>query len=338
MKFSKLLKRGSAKLVNVFLALLICCKIPAYAAIAPGNDPGSGLINVHTVPNDQPLGDFQSITIPLKRVGRLFLIEAKIDNEIGNLVFDTGASGLVLNRTYFRKYVTTEKSGGGGITGSVGQLYQIVVGRIDISNLYYQNVTADLTDLGHIENRRGMKILGLFGINMIDNFEIIFDASNNELQLNRIDKQGIPLNVSQKDMKFDFTQKLEKKNSILVLQGKVGDKTLNFCLDTGAESNVVSSNVSKKAMSTIQINRRSVMGGAGAQTIDVLYGTMNDFKFGNQQFGSMETIVTSLETLSESYGFTVDGMLGFDFWQKGVFRINFNKNEISFSLTKGENK
>jgi len=65
--------------------------------------------------SDEPLGDFQSITIPLKRAGRLFLIEAQVDGQIGNLVFDTGASGLVLNRTYFRKYVTEESRPAGAL-------------------------------------------------------------------------------------------------------------------------------------------------------------------------------------------------------------------------------
>jgi len=61
---------------------------------------------------DEPMGNFQSITIPLKRAGRLFLIEATIDDQEGNLVFDTGSSGLVLNKTYFRKYTASEKPAG----------------------------------------------------------------------------------------------------------------------------------------------------------------------------------------------------------------------------------
>jgi hypothetical protein len=41
------------------------------------------------------------LTIPLKSAGRLFMIEAIIDNQSGNLIFDSGATGLVMNRTYF---------------------------------------------------------------------------------------------------------------------------------------------------------------------------------------------------------------------------------------------
>jgi len=324
------------------LIILPCIQRGIYANIPPGYKPANSSdplsINAFINPNDQPLGDFQSITIPLKRAGRLFLIEARIDDQVGNLVFDTGASGLVLNKTYFRKYAGFEKPGGAGVTGSFDKISRIVVRRIDISGLYYEDVAADVTDLGHIENRRGVKILGLFGLNMIDNFEIIFNAGKNELQLNRIDKQGNILNTGLAALKFDFTQKIEKQNNVLLIKGSIGDKALNFCLDTGAESNVISSHVSKKVMSTIQINRRTNLGGAGSQAVEVLYGTMKEFEFGSHQFGSMETVVTNLDAMSEAYGCSIDGMLGYDFWLKGIFRINFGKSEISFSLVKGENK
>ncbi len=288
--------------------------------------------------NNEPLGDFQSITIPLKRAGRLFLIEARIDDQVGNLIFDTGASGLVLNKTYFRKYVSNEKPTGGGITGVFNKISTIVVRRIDISGMYYENVVADITDLGHIENRRGVKILGLFSLNMITNFEVVFDANNSELQLNRIDKLGNRLNHSLPEIKFSFVQKLETQHNIMIIKGRIGDKMMNFCLDTGAESNVISSSVSRKVMNTVQINRRSGLGGAGGGSVDVLYGTMKEFEFGDHQFGSMETVITNLDAMSEAYGCVIDGMLGYDFWQKGIFCLNFAKHEISFSTGKGAAK
>jgi predicted aspartyl protease len=327
---------------SILIALLICISLQSFADNDPGcilkQVAGKDLLSVLLNKSDEPLGDFQSITIPLKRAGRLFLIEARIDGQAGNLIFDTGASGLVLNRTYFRKYVTTTKSGGSGITGSFDKVLRIIIKRIDISNLYYEDVAADLADLGHIENRRGVKILGLFGINMIDNFEVIFDANNNELQLTRIDKQGNLLSQKNTEIKFEYFQKLEQRNNILLVKGNIGDKTLNFCLDTGAETNVISSSVSKKVLNTIQINRRSNLGGASSQSVEVLSGTMKEFESGSHQFGSMETIITNLDAMSEAYGCSIDGMLGYDFWQKGVFCFNFGKNEFSFSIRKGEIK
>lgn len=287
---------------------------------------------------DKPMGDFESLTIPLKRAGHLFLIEANIDGQTGNLIFDTGASGLVLNKTYFRKYASYEKTAGGGVTGGIDKVMRTVVNRIDIAELYYENISADLTDLGHIENRRGVKVLGLFGLNMITGFEVIFNASASELQLHKVDKKGNRISGKAHDHKFDFLQKIDTQHSIMLIRASIGEKELRFCLDTGAETNVINSQLPKKVLGTIQINRRSAMGGAGAATTEVLYGTMNEFTFGEQAFGTMETVVTNLSRMSDAYGCTIDGMLGYDFWQKGIFCFNFERNEISFSLWKGDKK
>jgi predicted aspartyl protease len=328
--------------VFILAVALIFISGPISADIPPGN-PASEITMKKLewlFPNisDKPLGDFQSITIPLKRAGHLFLIEARIDEQVGNLIFDTGATGLVLNKTYFRKYTSTEKPAGEGITGISDKIYRTVVRRIDIMGLHYEDVVADLTDLSHIENRRGVKILGLFSLNMMNEFEVIFDAISSELHLYRVDKLGNRLVALSSGFKFEVTQNMETNHNIMLIQGKIGDKILNFCLDTGAESNVISSDVSKKVMSTIQINRRSGMGGAGAASVDVLYGTMKEFEFGNHQFGVMQTVVTNLGSMSEAYGCSIDGLLGYDFWQKGIFCFNFRKNEISFSVMKGDKK
>jgi predicted aspartyl protease len=342
MKFLMDIKQGFLTAVFILAAVFLTPVVQCYADIPP-NAKLQG-VNVMTSEtskpdmNDDPLGDFQSLTIPLKRAGHLFLIEVKIDGQVGNLIFDTGASGLVLNKTYFRKYVSEEKPAGGGVTGSFDKISRTMIGRIDIYGLYYEKIGADLTDLGHIENRRGVKILGLFGLNMINDFEVIFDANRSELQLNRIDKQGNRIDATIPGTKYDFTQKIETNHNIMLVKGKIGDKMMNFCLDTGAESNVISSDVPKKVMSTITISRRSRMGGAGAASVEALYGTMKEFEFGNRQFGNMETVVTSLDAMSEAYGCKIDGMLGYDFWQKGIFCFNFSKNEISFSFAKGDTK
>lgn len=283
----------------------------------------------------EPLGNFDSITIPLKRVGRLFLIEVKIDNIIGNLIFDTGATGLVLNKTYFRDYVINEGGCSNGITGELGNVFWTTVGRLEIGDLYYKNLKADVTDLSHIENRRGIKVLGLFGFSMIKDFEIIIDASNNELQLHRIKKDGNRISVKSNKMRFEIIQKMEASQNMMFLKGKIGGKSLVFCLDTGAEINAISNDSPKNVLNTIMINRRSTLRGAGAATTEVLYGIMNDFTIGEQSINNMETIITNLDALSEAYGVHIDGMLGFNFFEKGKICINLKKKQFGICLLKG---
>ncbi len=283
----------------------------------------------------EPMGEFQSITIPLKRAGRLFLLEAQVDDQVGNLVFDTGAEGLVLNKTYFRNYNSTPKYSGSGITGDAGDVAQIRADRVSVSSVYYEKVTADVTDLSHIENKRGIKILGLFGLNMIKSFEVVLDAVNGELRLYRINKKGERLSLAVDSTRFDVAQRLELPYSILRVAGKINGKSLYFCLDTGAEINVLNSSLSKAVISTVTISRRSRLGGAGASVTEVLYGSMSEFMFGNHQVGPMPTIVTNLSTMGEAYGCSIDGMLGCDFLEKGIISINFVKKEVKMSFSKG---
>ncbi len=282
-----------------------------------------------------PMGTLESVVVPLKRVGKLFLIEARVDDETGNFVFDTGSSRLVLNKTYFRNYRASESGVSGGVTGNTGAVGHIRIKRVDIANLGYDNLEADVTNLGHIENRRGVKILGLFGFSMLKNLEVVIDLNHSELRLFRIDKNGNRISASRRG-KFDIIQKVEQLQDVLFVQAKIGGKVLDFCLDTGAESNVLNSFSSKKVLSTVSIQRRSSLVGAGATRVEVLYGVMNDFSFGETQIGEMQTIITSLESMSESYGVPIDGMLGYDFFCKGEVCINMVKKELGIWLVKKE--
>lgn len=327
------------KRLVLFFILIIFFSLNFTAEADPVYSPGSHKIKVSLLlKGQQPMGDFQSVVVPLKRAGRLFLIEAKIDGQDGNLVFDTGANGLVLNRTYFRNYTGSTRAASGGVSGSAGNIINTVVERVDITGLYYEDVEADLANLGHIEDRRGFKILGLFGLNLINDLEVVFDAEKSELRLNRIDKDGNRLSTDTPAEKFDYTQELKTGNNVLIIRAKISDKELNFCLDTGAEINVIHYALPKKVLGTVEIKRRSDLGGSGSGTVKALYGIMNDLQFGTQQFGRMDVAIINLSSMSEAYGVTIDGMLGYDFWQKGVFCMNFRKRIISFNIAKGGEK
>ena len=278
------------------------------------------------------------LTIPLKRVGNLFLIDANVDNKIGNLIFDTGAMGLVLNKTYFRNHVMEESNPSTGINGSITNVSFVNIDRIAFSELTFKNTRADLTDLGHIENRRKVKILGLLGLSMIKDFEIIIDVNNNQLQLFRIDKKGNRLNTTEKSFQSDITQPIQSSNNIIFLKGMIGGKKLNFCMDTGSETNVISNRSSKEVLNSITITRRSSLQGSGSKKSEVFYGTMNNFVYINKELTGMETIITNLDNLCEAYGVQIDGVLGYDFLIKGTVCINLNKKQLGMCFLKTERK
>jgi len=318
-----------------FLQRVAEASIPRSHEIAPGYvahalHPGISWQGLNT--------EADPVIVPLKRAGRLFLIEARVDGQTGNFVFDTGARELVLNSTYFRNYLKTGKVNSAGITGDVGMVEQITAGKIEIADLMFKNTIADLANLGHIENQRGVKILGLIGFNMLKDFEIIIDPVNGELILFRIDKSGKRLNNSLPDFKPDYSQKIEGNTGILFLQGSIGGKTLKFCFDTAAETNVICSSCNRSIMNTLTITRRSKLKGAGSSVSEVMFGRMNDFKIGNQSIGNMETVITNLYPLREAYNTTINGILGCSFLEHGTVCVNFMNNKVGIRFKKGEEK
>jgi hypothetical protein len=49
---------------------------------------------------------------------------------------------------------------------------------------------------------------------------------------------------------------------------------------------------------------------------------------GERAFINNRVIITSLEKMGKAYGHNVDGMLGYDFFGRAVFTINFVKKEF----------
>ncbi len=274
-----------------------------------------------------------SMVIPLKRVGKLLMVDAKVDNQLGNLVFDTGATGLVLNKTYFRDHLKVESVSPNGITGSVGTSQRTTIDSLEMGDLLYHNISADLANLGHLENKRGVKILGLFGFNLLWDFEIIIDVNNNLLILHKVDKKGLRANGSG-IFHPDFVQEIKECNNIIFIMAMVGGKMLKFCFDTGAEINAISSSLQKNVLNTITITRRSKLSGAGTSQSEVFFGVMNDFKMGNRKMHNMQTIITNLSSLEEAYNVQFSGVLGFDLLEKGVICINLRKREFGIRYNK----
>ncbi len=55
------------------------------------------------------------------------------------------------------------------------------------------------------------------------------------------------------------------------VEGRIANKRLTFCLDTGAESNVLDNYLSDKILNTVKILRRTTLQGTGNQEAEVFF-------------------------------------------------------------------
>lgn len=295
---------------------------PAAAAWAPA---------LAAVSSPEPQGDFYSLCLPLKRAGNLFLIEARVDSIVGNFILDFGAPYLVLNKTYFRHYPTKGGARASGVGGAAVRVERTHVERLELEILYFENLPADLADLGGIENRRGVKILGLLGLDLFLDLAVTIDPLQDALTLQRLDGEGNPLDPDGLDHRAPQMQTpIKVRDNSIFLTGRVGGKKVQFMLDTGAEMNVLDNDNPSKVLDAMRIERRIPLHGSAGGRTEALAGTLPELVLGGRIFPGGKTIITDLDRLGKAVSGGVQGMLGYAFLSQGVVRLNFQRRTLSW--------
>ena len=283
--------------------------------------------SVHPVISIDPVisGDSSSCTIPFTRIGNLILIRAKADTTTGYFVLDTGAPGLVLNITYFRNYPASGTTEGGGITGSAAIGIRTAVDSLRLGTVRYSHVDADLINLGHIENSKGVRIFGLLGMELFMHFEMIIDYGASLIYLHLIGKkESVSYKSPQlKDSSTYSTIPFDIADKRIIVIVYLNGKKLKFIIDSGAETNVLDSRLPAKVFQQVEITRKVLLGGSGSQKIEALYGDIKGLRIGDRDITTLPILITSLQSMCDAYNTScLDGMLGFDFLS--LHKIGFN--------------
>lgn len=276
-----------------------------------------------------PCDEFKTLVIPIKRIQNLIFIEARIDTLIGNFILDTGSPILVLNKTYFRKGWDANQVAANATGQSVTPVMRTRVDDFAIRELFFENLPADINDLGHIENHRGIKILGLLGVSLFTSFEMVIDVHKSVMYLHKLDDKGA---VPEKEriVKSEPTLNVPFKltRNTISLDVQIAGKRLVFCVDTGAEANALSNRLPGKILEAFHVSKRMILVGTGGAQTEVLMGTVDDIIIGNRSFKNMHAAITRLDDLGEAYGRPIDGILGSNFLVKGIISINFVTKEL----------
>ena len=292
---------------------------PLFTKISTKNKSSPVVYNDPVVTSDTP-----SCVIPFSRAGNLIVIRAKVDTTEGNFILDTGAPKLILNMTYFRNYlISAVNSESGGITGPVAA-NTVTIPRLCFGPVKYYRVESDIVNLGHIESSKGIKILGLLGMQLFKKFEMIIDYEKSLIHLHLVGKKEAASYKHDmlKDTAAYHTMRTRIWENKLLTFGEMAGKKLTFIIDTGAESNVLDSRLPEKIFQHVNISSRVLLAGSGNTKVEALYGNMKNLKLGNLQIDSVPVLVTNLEKMCYAFEQCLDGMLVFDFLS--LHKIGFN--------------
>lgn len=283
-------------------------------------------------PDPAPYGDFKTLTVPIKRAGNLIVVEAQIDTLEGNFILDTGAPYLVLNKTYFRDAPRISEKEAAGVNGSVDGTFTTSVKNFSILDLHYDRLTADVTDLSGIENSRNIKVLGLLGTRLFSKFAITVDLAQGVMYIHKLDDKG---NIPTEDRVFaqpTFKTPFRLLNNVVFLPGVANDQKMWFAFDSGAESNLLDYETNKKLVRTMQPINRSKLTGVGGTSYEIIYAQFNSLLVGGYQLTQNHILITDLEKMGKAYGYSVEAILGYDFFSRGIFTVNFVKKEFEMYI------
>ena len=196
--------------------------------------------------------------------------------------------------------------------------------------MYFEDIDADVADLGEIENRRGTQILGLLGVELFLGMEVTVDLLNDVLYLHRLDENGYRLEKNSLDQRTPaLVEPITILDNTIVVQVVIATKTLRFALDSGAEVNVLDYGINRKVLQELTIYKRVTLHGAAGGQAEVLAGKLSEYSIGGRNFIGGKTIVANLAAMGKSSaGGGLDGMLGYTFFSQGIIRINFIRKEL----------
>jgi len=324
---------------STLLRLVICCCLCFFYSSAKATDslrlqkisidqvtfPG-----LRYLPGDR---DSASFSIPFSRIGNLLLIKAKADSTEGNFVLDTGCPGLVLNRTYFRNYATSTDHAveTQGITGTSSLITEHTnVRHFSFGSIQQYNVKANMANLGAIENSKGVKVLGLIGVQFLENCELIIDFEENLLYFHIIGRREIKTyrHVMLTDTASYHIIPFEMTDSRIIIRTNIAGKKLRFIVDCAAETNILDSRLPDKIFSNFNVTGKVNLVGVGNKKVEALKGHLSNFSIGNRMITDMPVLITNLEKTCFSYGGCVDGILGLENLSLQKIGFNFATNKM----------
>lgn len=312
------------------LPLMLTLNAVAQKMVKAGSVPATITPLVPAAETIKPDAGQQNVQlIPFNRVGNLIIIQATADTTTGNFILDTGAPGLVLNLTYFRQYRHTEAEDRGSVSGAVTGAVQTTVNKFNFGGFIYKNVDADMISLGHIEDRKGIKILGLMGVSFFRDCELMIDYEQSLIHLYRITKKESNTYKSKMldSAKYDVLN-FDVIDNKIIAYVKLGERKMKFFIDTGAESNILDSRLPNKVFESMTITGRTKIVGTGNKTVEALYGNLRNMKVGNQDILPLPFVITNLESACISEVCCIDGILGFNFFAGKKVGFNFIKREM----------
>ncbi|MEM1321245.1 MAG: aspartyl protease family protein [Bacteroidota bacterium] len=258
---------------------------------------------------------------PIKMIGGLIFVQAKLEGNIGHFILDTGAPTLVVNRT-LRKQFRPDKQ----ILGITGQseIGMRLIHDFRLGQLKTKPIEAIDVDMSHLEKLIRHPIEGLIGYQAINNYELLLDYEQQQIEL--LKPNGQP---EQQDLEIIGRLPFELMGHFPVIKVQIGKRTYHFGIDTGAETNLIARKHKRRLRHwTDKDGTRKYLQGVDKGRVSAYFTQLNNLHIAGKNYDSLPFTFTDISHLNSSRKVKLDGILGYPFLKSQLFSINFKDQEI----------
>ncbi|MCC6743779.1 MAG: aspartyl protease family protein [Acidobacteria bacterium] len=268
----------------------------------------------------------KSVDVPISLTdSRLPAVDVKINGKGPfRFVIDSGAGFVVVSEEVASKLKLRRVAEGGTSRGVSGTgRFEIVYGvldRLEMGQMAMDSVPTYIRKI-HDSTTRG-KIDGYIGLSVMSHFRIAVDYEKGVLEFRPQSEPAVPLGPGDFEVPYRMTS-----GGMMSVSTDIGAPVpLNFIVDTGASSTVVSS----KAFGRYNLESKQHKGvavrvvGAGGVTDNVPVVVLDRLQLTGSERGHdfVRAIVLDLDPVNETAGFEQSGIVGSDLLR--FFRVEFD--------------
>jgi len=238
--------------------------------------------------------------IPFQLVDGLIVVEATVNQEKGQYIFDTGSPYLIINGSVDSK------------DSEISSLdYEhfaedIVVHDFSLANISKRAIGAMKVDASFLKNHVGYEVDGLIGMSALQGYSVFIDYEENKLVF--LNEESSLINQSYMHYRvssIDY-QLLESRPVVNI---NIGQKLYKMILDSGANANVIHQN------SSLATNDESLF-------------SADEIKLNNITITNIDFLQRDLSFVNEAGNdFKIDGILSID---------GMNVDKVLFDATRGK--
>ncbi len=264
--------------------------------------------------------------IPIKLVGKMILVQATIDGIEGNFILDTGIRNVVLNSKYFKGSPIDRQFH--GINGEVGEM-QAAYFQVELASFRWKGIYAEIIPLQHLESLKGKPIHGLIGGHIFRNYALWLDYAGQEMWLEKTPESWATSFFSSDNPSMIEAQQFKYKGGSPCISINIGGSPFMFSLDTGAETNILDTRFKAALSPYYNIDSQTVLYSFRKESSETSYTRLYSLQVGRLPCRPMRTSFLNLSEWNRvSAGPTVDGILGYEFFDQFKVCIHFKKRMI----------